>query len=86
MVGGVKPEHEQLLAEGHGGEELSKALLSPTGDKINGDGRRGVEDEGHVDGGVLEVSEIGARDGAIGVEPVVPEKLCGHVGGAAYHD
>ena len=35
---------------------------------------------------MLEVSEIGRRDGAVRVEPVVPEKLAGHVVGAAHHD
>ena len=34
MVGGVEAEYEQLLAEGHGAEEMSKAVFRPNGLKI----------------------------------------------------
>lgn len=86
MVGGVKPENEQLLAEGYGSEELREAGLSLIADKIKDNGKSGVKDEGHADGGMLEITKIWRWDGAVRVKAVVPEELCEHVVGASDHD
>lgn len=83
-------KQQELLAKGHATKEERKVISSVDAGLIKGDGRRGVDDHGHGDGGMLKVVEVVGWNGAIYIKRMVPhranEELHGYGDGAAYHD
>ena len=84
VVGGVEVEEEKLLPKSHGAQKLCQLKIS-FGTKAvqnNREGSKDKESQGNV--GVFDVVEMVGRDGAVGVEGVVPlrpdEELHGYGG------